>query len=53
MEANIAVLLGAIAFFLLMIWTALANINTTLKRIIKRWAALENLDLFPEEQDDA
>jgi len=52
-EVNIAVLLGVIAFFLLMIWLALASIDSTLKRIIKRWAALENLGLFPEEQDNA
>ncbi len=50
MEILLAIIGIAIAFFLLMIWLALANINRTLERIIKRWAALENLGLFPEEE---
>ena len=52
MEILFAIIGAAIAFFLFMIWVALVNINSTLQKIIKRWAALENLDLFPEDSGE-
>ena len=52
MEIFLAIIGLAVAFFLLMIWLTLASIHSTLQRIIKRWAALENLDLFPEEHEE-
>jgi hypothetical protein len=53
MEVILAIIGAAITFFLFMIWVTLFTINQTLQRIIKRWAALENLGLFPEENEDA
>ena len=52
MEILFAIIGAAIAFFLFMVWLALVNINSTLQKIIKRWAALENLGLFPEEDTE-
>ncbi len=49
MEILYAIIGATIVFFLLMIWLTLVYINSTLQKIIKRWAALENLDLFPED----
>lgn len=48
-----AICLGLfICFGAAIIGGGLIRINYTLERIIARWAALENLGLFPEEDDE-
>lgn len=47
-------LLGCAVFFFgcAMIAVQLVEINKTARMILKRWAALENLGLFPEEEEE-